>query len=66
MPVGVISSSARMIPMNPAAQPSRRPAKMMGLALADHLHDQPSARGKEGSSIRSSDLARGTAFSELR
>src|SRR3546814_13307073 len=32
MPVGVISSSARMTPMKPEAQPSRRPAKITGAA----------------------------------
>ena len=32
MPVGVISSSARMMPMKAAAQPSLRPAKIIGLA----------------------------------
>ena len=32
MPVGVIRSSASTTPMKPAATPSRRPAKITGLA----------------------------------
>ena len=32
MPVGVISSSARMTPMKPAETPRRSPAKMSGAA----------------------------------